>query len=113
MRCRSPLRRQRAAMSLALTAGVLSVLISGCASLANTPEQDLAWSRWTACRTQVPGADIRRVQTDGRIFFWFSGPGDAQAMVACLQQAGKDGPALPDPAPEPRSGGGGGGGGGM
>jgi hypothetical protein len=108
MSCRSPLRRRRAAMSLILAAGVLSVLISGCASLANTPEQDLALSRWTACRTQVPGADLRRVQTDGRIFFWFSGPGDAQAMVACLGGAGKDGPALPEATPEPRTGGGGG-----
>jgi hypothetical protein len=94
-------------MSLIPAAGALSALISGCASLANTPEQDLAWSRWAICRTQVPGADVRRVQTDGRIFFWFSGPADAQGMVACLRQAGKDGPALPDATPEPRPGGGG------
>jgi hypothetical protein len=108
MRCRSPFRRRHAAMSLILAAGILFVLVSGCASLANTPEQDLALSRWNACRTQVPSAELRRVQTDGRIFFWYSGPSEAQAIVACLQQAGKGGPALPEPTPEPRSGGGGG-----
>jgi hypothetical protein len=111
MECRSPLRRRRASMSRGLTAGVLSLLVSSCASLANTPAQDLAWSRWSACSTQVTGAQFRRVQTDGRIYFWYNGSGDAGAMLECLKRASKDGPPLPDPISDPRPGGGGGGGG--
>jgi hypothetical protein len=98
-------------MSRTLTAGVLLLLVSSCASLANTPAQDLALSRWSACSARVTGAQLRRVQTDGRIYFWYSGPGDAEAMLECFKQASKDGPALPDPIPDPRPGGGAGGGG--
>ena len=83
---------------------------AGCAALANTPAQDLAWSRWTICHPHAHSTDIKVVYLDGRISFVYSEPGDNQTMLACLRQAGKDGPALPEPVSEPRLGGSGGGG---
>jgi len=86
------------------------LVTAGCAALANTPAQDLAWSRWTICRARASGTDIKTVQLDGRISFVYSGAGDNQAMLACLRQAAKDGPALPEPVSEARIGTGGSGG---
>jgi len=80
----------------------LGLLMAACASLHNTPAQDLAWNRWTACRIQISGTDIRTVQLDGRISFWSNGPADGLSMVDCLAQAGKNGPALPEPISEIR-----------
>jgi hypothetical protein len=37
------------------------------------------------------------VQPDGRIVFWYFGPGDRQDMLECLGRAAKTGPALPEP----------------
>jgi hypothetical protein len=110
MKCCRLLRRRRARASLLVTAGALAVLAAGCASLANTPAQDLAGSRWASCRTQVTGTELNRIQTDGRITFWSTGPGAGQAMLECLRRAAKDGPALPEPVSDFRPGGGGGGG---
>ena len=101
-----------ARVSLIVTA-VWSILTAACASLHNTPEQDLAWSRWTTCRAKVPGTEINTIQLDGRISFWYNALSDGRAMSDCLAQVAKDGPALPEPKSEPRPGGGSGGGGGM
>ena len=80
----------------------LGLLMAACASLHNTPAQDLAWNRWTACHIQISGTDIRTVLLDGRISFWSDGPADGLSMVDCLAQAGKNGPALPEPLSEIR-----------
>jgi hypothetical protein len=80
-----------------MIAAALGLLVAACASLVNTPAQDLAWTRWTACHAQVSGTLIRTVQMDGRISFWSYGPGDRNAMLECLRQAAKEGPALPEP----------------
>ena len=85
-----PSRRWLASTSLAL-----ALLGGNCAAIKNTPAQDEAWNRWAACRGQVLGPDIRYVQLDGRITFWSNGPADGLAMLDCLAQAGKNGPALP------------------
>lgn len=111
MREMAPLSPCRITIFLIVTTATL--LTVGCASLANTPAQDMAWSRWTACQTQVRGADLRTIQQDGRISFWYNGPENAQDMLACLRRAASDGAALPEPIADPRPGGGGGGGGGM
>ena len=89
------------------TVAVLPVCVTGCASLANTPAQDVAWSRWRACRTN--DTELNRFQLDGRIFFWYEGPGGQQETLACLARAAKAGPVLPEPVAElrPRAGGGG------
>jgi len=90
----------------------LGLLASGCASLSNTPAQDLAWSRWTTCHPRAAGTEITTVQPDGRISFWYADGAERQAMHDCLVQLAKEGPVLPDPVAELRPGAGGGGGGG-
>lgn len=91
------LRHQRRVESaLGIATSALLLLAGGCASLANTPAQDVAWTRWGICHTQAPGTEIRNVQLDGRIRFWYVVPGDRQVMLDCLRQAGSTGPALPE-----------------
>ena len=94
------LHRRRATAALVVASSVLSLLAAGCASLANTPAQDIAWNRWSVCHSQVAGTEIRTVQLDGRILFWYAGPGDRQAMLDCLRRAANAGPALPEPIGE-------------
>jgi hypothetical protein len=75
-------RRARTALVIATTA--LLLLANGCASLVNTPAQDVAWNRWRTCQTEATGTEIRTVQLDGRIVFWYFGPGDRQpCLIAC------------------------------
>ncbi len=71
-------------------------LMVACSTVKNTPAQDEAWNRWTACRSQVPGAEIRNVQLDGRISFWANGAFQGRSMLDCLARAGTNGPALPE-----------------
>ena len=78
-----------------LTSTIVTFLMVACAAVKNTPAQDEAWSRWTACRSQVPGVEIRNVQLDGRISFWANGAFQGQSMLDCLARAGTNGPALP------------------
>jgi hypothetical protein len=110
---RSPLRPRRAIPCAIVTAAALWSLAAGCARLANTPAQDLAWSRWGLCHTQVAGTEIRLVQLDGRISFWYNGPADRLAMLDCIRLAAKDGPALPEPIGDAMECSGSGAGGGM
>ena len=102
MTIRSRRHRQRSMTSLVMTMATLSLLTAGCASLANTPAQELAWSRWTACHPQAPGTDIRMVRLDGRISFWYDGPADRRAILDCVRVAAKGGVTLPEPVSEPR-----------
>lgn len=89
------------------------LLASGCASLGNTPEQELAWSRWTVCQSRVAGTELNGVQVDGRISFSYDTGGDRQGALDCLRQVAKEGPVLPEPLAQPFPGGSGGAGGGM
>jgi len=83
-------RRSWAAGSIAL-----ALLATGCASFENTPAQDAALTRWTACRNQMIGPDLRTVGLDGRITFWANSPDDGLSMVGCLASRKDGGPALP------------------
>ena len=85
-----------------VVAAALALLMAACASLHNTPAQDLAWDRWTACHNQISGTDIRTVGLDGRISFWSIGTADGLSMLDCLAKGGKNGPALPEPISEIR-----------
>jgi hypothetical protein len=106
------LRRRRAPLPLMLTAAVW-LFMPGCASLGNTPEQEVAWSRWEACQSRVGGTELNTVQVDGRISFWYGTGGDRQGALDCLRQVAKGGPVLPEPLAQPFPGGSGGGAGGM
>lgn len=96
-----PMLEPRPATTPLLVAGFW-LLTTGCASLANTPAQELAWSRWTACHPRAAGAAIRTVQMDGRISFWYDGPADRSALLDCIRLPAADRPALPEPISEPR-----------
>jgi len=96
-----------------VTTVALVCLASGCAGLVNTPEQDVALSRWTVCHARVTGTELRTVRSDGRISFWYTGADEAQSMLECLRQAARDGPGLPEPVAELQPAGSGGGGGAM
>ena len=80
-------QQRRATTALVMATTALSLLANGCASLVNTPAQDVAWNRWRICQTQATGTEIRNVQLDGRIVFWYYGPGDRQVMLDCLRRA--------------------------
>jgi hypothetical protein len=82
---------------LASPSMIVALLMVACSTVTNTPAQDEAWRRWEACRSQVPGSDIRNVQLDGRISFWANGAFQGRSMLDCLARAGKNGPALPEP----------------
>ena len=74
-------------------AGVALALVA-CAS-ANTPQQNLAYDRWTRCN--APYAQLERVDLDGRITFLTSNSSTREAVLQCLAEAGQAGPRLPEP----------------
>jgi len=84
------------ALGSSLTSLVVAFLMVACSTVKNTPAQDEAWSRWTTCRSQEPGVEIRNVQLDGRISFWANGAFQGRSMLDCLTRAGTNGPPLPE-----------------
>ena len=45
---------------------LLMVMAAGCATMANTPAQNLAWDRWKAC-DHFTAVTLDRIDLDGRI----------------------------------------------
>ena len=74
----------RQAFTLTATSTIIAFFMVTCSTVKNTPAQDEAWNRWTACRSQVPGTEIRTVQLDGRISFWANGAFQGRSMLDCL-----------------------------
>src|SRR6266852_6198597 len=70
-------------------------LFLGACGIANTPQQDLAYQRWAKCNST--SGTLERVDLDGRITFRYTTAGDRQEIVQCLVEAGRTGPALPEP----------------
>ena len=70
-----------------------AVFLGACA-MTNTPQQDLAYSRWAQCN--APYVQLERVELDGRITFRYSTEGSRQEVLRCLADAGRAGPPLPD-----------------
>jgi hypothetical protein len=81
------LQRGRAVFVFALSLGACSI--------ANTPQQDLAYARWTKCNTT--SATLDRVSLDGGITFRYTAPGDREEIVQCFAEAGRTGQPLPEP----------------
>ena len=71
--------------------------MSACASLGNTPEQELAYARWAACARSSILLEIDRVEPSGRIWFSYFLESERQTIVACLLKAEQGGPNLPPP----------------
>jgi len=72
----------------------LAVALGACAS-ANTPQQNLAYERWSKCA--VAYVQLDRISLDGRITFQVTSSSNQQAVVQCLAEAGRTGPPLPEP----------------
>jgi hypothetical protein len=70
------------------------VLVLGACAIANTPQQELAYTRWVQC-SALPGR-LERVDLDGRITFRYTSPAGRQEMLQCLADAGRAGPPLPE-----------------
>jgi hypothetical protein len=75
----------------------LALVLAGCASLKNTPQQDLAYARWAACEPPSGLIDIDRVEPSGRIWFTFYNESERLKVVECLAKAPPGGESLPTP----------------
>jgi hypothetical protein len=75
------------------------VLVLGACAVTNTPQQDLAYARWTQC--SEPFASLQEVDLGGRITFQFTNASERQAILQCLSDAGRTGSPLPQPVSVP------------
>lgn len=73
----------------------LALALGACATVANSPQQNLAYERWSKCASAY--VQLEYISVDGRITFQFSNSADRQAVVQCLADAGRTGPPLPEP----------------
>ena len=74
---------------------LVAVAVVGCAGVQNTPEQDLAYARWSVCKAGSSLAQLDRVEPSGRIWFSYYLEIEKQSILACLAQ--QEGPPLPQP----------------
>jgi len=91
---RGPVEVVAGALRLLLGSCGFALFLGACA-IANTPQQDLAYTRWAKCN--VPFAQLQRVDLDGRITFQFTSAPERQEILQCLAEAGRTGPSLPEP----------------
>jgi hypothetical protein len=82
-------------LKAAVVASCGFALFLGACTIANTPQQDLAYARWAKCDSSFPVV-LERVDLDGRITFWLSSA-RGQEILQCLAEAGRTGPPLPEP----------------
>ena len=66
-----------------------AVLLAGCATLQNTPEQERTWAAWDACKAagRITHWQIDRVEPNGRA--WLSStdsPYGLQEIQACMRE---------------------------
>src|SRR5687767_2376027 len=65
----------------------LAVALAGCARMANTREQEIAWRAWKQqCQAQFPSIKVERVYADGRVSFSAPSPDAVQAAQECLRR---------------------------
>jgi hypothetical protein len=73
----------------------LSLTLGGCAAVANTPQQNLAYERWAKCNS--PYVQLEGIDLDGRIAVRISNVSAREEVARCLAEAGRAGPPLPEP----------------
>lgn len=71
--------------SLALSLLMMVVTAAGCATGLNTPAQDLAWERWTAC-DHFTAVTLDRIELDGRIIVT-GHENNAASFTVCVHTA--------------------------
>src|SRR5437016_13305208 len=70
-------------------------LFLGACAIANTPQQDLAYTRWAKCNST--SATLERIDLVGRIMFRYTTAGERQEIVQCLAEASRPGPPAAQP----------------
>ena len=74
--------------SIVLGLLMVAVTATGCATVQNTPAQDLAWERWQAC-DHFTRVRLDRIELDGRIIVT-GFEHEAMPFTTCVQQAAAD-----------------------
>jgi hypothetical protein len=74
--------------SIGLSLLVLMVTAVGCATLRNTPAQDLAWERWKTC-DHFAALTLERIDPDGRLVVR-GYASEAALFTACVREAAAD-----------------------
>jgi hypothetical protein len=64
----------------------LVVAVAGCASMMNTPAQDLAWDRWKLC-DRFPTVTLKDIKVNGDLWVWTYYGTDYAAWQACERAA--------------------------
>lgn len=72
--------------SVRLVVLMLSLVSLGCAAIANTPAQDLAWERWKKC-DRFPTISLKEIRTNGEIWVWTQFGSDLNAWGECDKAA--------------------------
>jgi hypothetical protein len=67
---------------------MLVVTAAGCATVRNTPVQDLAWERWKAC-DHFAAITLERIDLDGRLVVR-GYEYEAAPFTACVREAAAD-----------------------
>ena len=75
---------------VAVMLGAALLMISGCATFQNTPQQEAVWGAYHACQAEqrVPGnIQMTRVEPDGRYWCqWASSPYGAEGFRQCITE---------------------------
>jgi len=64
---------------------LMVVMAAACATVRNTPAQDLAWERWKAC-DQFTAVTLERIDLDGRLVVT-GYESEAAPFTACVREA--------------------------
>lgn len=80
--------RQEAMRSIVLSLLLMVLSVTGCATVHNTPAQDSAWERWTACDHFATIA-LERIDVDGRLVV-AGYPHEVAPFTACMREATAD-----------------------
>ena len=62
----------------------VTAALAGCATMANTPAQNLAWERWRAC-DRFSTISLERIEPDGRLIVT-GYETEAIAFTACVRE---------------------------
>ena len=74
--------------SIGVSLLMLVVMAAGCATVRNTPAQDLAWERWKTC-DHFATITLERIDLDGRLVVR-GYESEAARFTACVREAAAD-----------------------
>ena len=69
---------------------VLALMLTGCASMVNTPQQDRVWAAYNQCQAEgriANNIQMIRVEPDGRYWWqWSGGTHGSVAIQECITE---------------------------